>query len=69
MSGRETEREAGARMACHDCGESGADPWVTTKVENPGRLLRVCHRCVHRWVTWGLVSRDLLPHERREARA
>lgn len=54
---RETWKSANERMACLDCGESGAHPYTTTRGANPGRAVRVCHRCVHRWVEFGLVER------------
>lgn len=54
----ETWARANARMACLDCGESGAHPYVTTKGENPGRQVRVCTACMHRWEEWGPPAPD-----------
>lgn len=45
------------RLACFDCGESGARLFVTTKGENPGRKIRVCPKCLRRWDDFGLKSR------------
>ena len=58
---------ANARMACLDCGESGAHPYTTTKGKNPGRLVRVCHRCLDRWGDFGLRSRPPVYEEPRDA--
>lgn len=55
---KETITSANRRMACYDCGESGATPVVTTKGENAGRKIRVCLRCAHRWDEFGLRVRD-----------
>lgn len=59
----ETWAQANARMACLDCGESNAHPYVTTKGANPGRLVRVCNPCMHRWEEWGLKPRPLMHEE------
>jgi hypothetical protein len=59
----ETWKTANLRMACLDCGESSAQPYVTTKGENPGRAVRVCHRCFDRWGAFGLRPRDPMYEE------
>lgn len=55
--------EANKRMSCLDCGASGAAPYVTTKGENPRRNVRVCSRCLDRWIEFGLRSRDAMYEE------
>ena len=60
-------KSANARMACLDCGESGAHPFVTTKGENQGRAVRVCRRCLHRWDEFGLRTRAPMFDESKEA--
>lgn len=59
----ESWTSANKRMACLDCGESEAQPYVTTRGENPGRPVRVCHRCSHRWVEFGLKERPPMYEE------
>lgn len=59
-----TNAEADRLRICCDCGEPNAALWRTTKAENPGRLLRVCRYCEHRWTRWGLVERDPIAGER-----
>jgi hypothetical protein len=59
----ETWASANRRMSCLDCGESGAQPYTTTQGENPGRHVRVCHRCIDRWVKFGLVTREPMYEE------
>lgn len=54
---RETWAQANRRMACIDCGKSGAQPYVTTKGANPGRNVRICDECSPRWVEYGLKER------------
>lgn len=61
----ETNGQAAARMACLDCGNSGATAYTTTKGANPGRLVRICDACWGRWAEYGLKTRDLLPGERQ----
>jgi hypothetical protein len=60
-----TNGEANTVRACLDCGEPGAALYLTTKNENPGRLLRLCDRCRvgHDWDRFGLVWREPLPEE------
>lgn len=53
----ETWTSANKRMACLQCGESGAQPYQTTRGENPGRYVRVCARCAPEWVEFGLRER------------
>ena len=61
----ESWKKANERMSCLDCGESGAEPYVTTKGKNPGRNVRVCHKCVHRWEEFGLKPREPVYEEPR----
>jgi hypothetical protein len=66
-----TWREANRVRACLDCGVQGAGLWLTTKAENPGRLVRVCGLCrsAHDWDRFGLVEREPLPEERPAGQA
>lgn len=57
----ETWKSANERMACVDCGESGAQPYTTVY----GRHVRVCSRCLHRWESFGLRSREPMYEEPR----
>lgn len=50
------------RMACLDCGESGAQPYTTSH----GKHVRVCNRCLGRWEWLRLVPRDRMFDEPRE---
>lgn len=59
----ESWTSANARMSCLDCGESGAHPYTTTKGENHGRPVRVCHKCLHRWEWLGLKPREPMYEE------
>lgn len=59
----ESWESANMRMACLDCGESGAAPYVTTKGENPGKPVRVCDKCIHRWEAFGLKDRPTMYEE------
>lgn len=64
----ESWAEANARMSCLHCGASGADPYVTTRGENPGRNVRVCVRCLDRWTEFGLRPRGIVYDESRLSR-
>jgi ribosomal protein L33 len=59
----ENWKSANARMACLDCGESGAHAYTTTKGKNPGRYVRVCRQCLDRWAEFGLQSRGPMYEE------
>lgn len=59
----ESWASANRRMACLDCGESGAYPYVTTRGANIGRFVRVCRKCLHRWGEYGLRSREPVHEE------
>lgn len=59
----ESWASANARMACFDCGESGAQPYTTTAGPNPGKHVRVCLQCVDRWEWLKLVSRERMFEE------
>jgi len=60
-----THGEACRTRACVDCGAPNSWLCKTTKGENPGRLLRLCTRCLGKpdWHRFGLVDRDPLPLE------
>lgn len=55
----ESWASANARMACLDCGESGAHPYTTRW----GNHVRVCNACIHRWEDARLVPRDRMYDE------
>ncbi len=59
----ETRASANARMACLECGVSGAAPYVTTKGANPGRMVRVCDRDLPGWSEYGLRERKPIEGE------
>ncbi len=65
----ETWASANARRACLDCGESGAGMYVTTRGKNPGRNVRVCHRCIDHWVEFGLQTREPIYEEKTGSQA
>lgn len=56
--------EANYLRACLDCGKHGAALLETTKGENPGRLIRVCSRCIHDWVRFGPLAREPINQEK-----
>jgi hypothetical protein len=58
----ESWASANARMACFDCGESGAKPYTTSH----GNHVRVCLRCIQRWECCRLVPREPMFDEPRE---
>lgn len=58
----ESWASANARMACMDCGESGADPYTT----NLGKHVRICGRCLHGWEALQPRMRERLPCEPAE---
>lgn len=60
----ESWKSANERMACLDCGQSGAHPYTTTTGANPGRAVRVCRQCLHRWGEFGLRTRAPIHEER-----
>jgi len=59
----ETWASANARMSCFDCGESGAHPYTTNAGPNPGKHVRVCRLCDHRWAWLDLRARDRMYEE------
>lgn len=64
--------EANRMRACLDCGEPGAFLFRTTKGENPGRLVRVCAKCLRGssdWQRFGLVEREPLDEEKQRPHA
>lgn len=65
-----TVGEANRVMACINCGAPHALPFITTKNENPGRLLRLCMAClrVGDFDRFGLSVRPLLPEEAEAAK-
>lgn len=50
-------------MACLWCGTHESYPLVTTRGENPGRLIRSCRECIHHWDDYGPVLRPLFEGE------